>query len=229
MNPTHILLVEDDDDIARLVQQVLERSGFHVERCTDLTCAQRHLPGKYALLVLDRLLPDGEGLHWLAQRREAGLTLPVLMLTALDDEAERVAGLEGGADDYLGKPFSLAELAARVKALLRRAPAPARRHIGALELDLDGQRALWKGRDLRLNRKELQLLAHFVRHVGQVCDKQTLLNDVWGTDHDGYEHTLNVTVNRLRSKLKRAGAPSKAIETRWGVGYRLNPKPLEDA
>lgn len=229
MSRTRILIVEDDDDIARLVQQTLEQSGFSVERCAQLGCAERLLPGEFAMLVLDRLLPDGEGLHWLADQRSKGLRLPVLMLTALDDEAERVAGLEGGADDYLGKPFSLAELAARVKALLRRAPAPPLTRIGALQLDVDGQRALWKGRDLRLNRKEFQLLAHLVRHVDRVCHKQMLLDEGWGTDHDGYEHTLNVTVNRLRGKLKQAGAPSEAIETRWGVGYRLNAAVLEEA
>lgn len=229
MSAAHILLVEDDDDIARLIQQALERSGFTVKRCSHLTCADRHVRGDCALLVLDRLLPDGEGLHWLAQHRSEGLSLPVLMLTALDDEAERVAGLEGGADDYLGKPFSLAELAARVKALLRRAPAPSRTRIGAFQLDTEGQRALWKGQDLRLNRKEFQLLAHLVRHADRVCNKQILLNEVWGTDHDGYEHTLNVTINRLRGKLRQAGAPSEAVETRWGVGYRFNTATLEEA
>lgn len=222
-----ILLIEDNEDIARLVELHLAPIGCRVQRVADgaegLDAALRGQPD---LLVLDLMLPGLDGLEICRRLRGAGRMLPILMLTARTGELDRVLGLELGADDYLAKPFSVLELVARVKALLRRAahtaPAEARDELvlGALHIDAERRTVQVRGAPVELTAKEFDLLLHFARHPGRVMTRLQLLQQVWGYGHSGYEHTVNTHINRLRGKIERDANRPEIIETVWGVGYR---------
>jgi len=225
-----VLLVEDQRELADLLRLHLEDQGWTVEAVHDGTSGlARALEEPPALLVLDVMLPGIDGLEVLRRVRAADPRLPLLMLTARAEELDKVLGLELGADDYLTKPFSIRELIARVRALLRRselAGAPGEDEGGEelrfaeLRLQPAKRRALLDGRPLELTAQEFDLLLVFARHPGRAYSRQELLDRVWGYQFAGYSHTVNSHINRLRGKLEPGGQP-RFIRTVWGVGYRF--------
>lgn len=227
-----ILIVEDDPDIARLVQMHLRDMECRADIAADGDQAlQRFRRGGYDLVVLDLMLPGRDGLSVCRQLRAMSGYVPILMLTAKSSELDRVLGLEMGADDYLTKPFSIPELMARIKALFRRVEALAAATEeddgsgpivhGELEIDPARHRVSVAGRVVELTAREFRLLHHFARHPGRVYSRAQLLDQVWGYDHQGYEHTVNTHINRLRSKIERDPANPDFILTVWGVGYKF--------
>jgi DNA-binding response OmpR family regulator len=211
-----VLVVEDDATVRELVGFHLSRAGFDVVEAPDASSAWQRLDGVDAV-VLDRMLPDLSGVAWL-RRLRAGphAALPVLMLTARASEVDRVEGLEAGADDYLVKPFSAAELVARVRALLRRVRPVQRLTFCDLSVDLEGARVALAGRELALTRREYELLACLASHPGRAFTRTELLDRVWGEDFVGTERTVDQHVAQLRARL---GA--ERIETVRGRGYRF--------
>lgn len=181
------------------------------------------------MLILDIMLPDSDGLTICEQVRKNDQQTPILMLTARSSEYDRVLGLDTGADDYLTKPFSFMELSARVKALFRRSGAqvdntekqPQEIELGDLHIDLRSRRVTVSGRQVELTAREFDLLTHFALNPGQVFTRSQLLKDVWGYHHDGYEHTVNTHINRLRNKIEQQPDNPDYILTVWGVGYQL--------
>jgi DNA-binding response OmpR family regulator len=182
------------------------------------------------LIILDLRLPGVDGLEICRRLRQESKQVPILMLTSKSSELDRVVGLEIGADDYLTKPFSILELMARVKAIMRRAEflrqsandVPEEIRVGCLAIDPGTRRASVRNRQVELTAREFELLQHFARHPGRVFRRIELLDRVWGYGHDGYEHTVNSHINRLRSKIEQNPAKPKLIVTVWGVGYKLD-------
>lgn len=218
-----ILLVEDDPQVGELVKRYLEKEGMEVfwVRSGGEALAQVWQGEQPDLVVLDRGLPDKEGLEVLKELRELDPLLPVLLLTGRSDEDSRVEGLLEGADDYLGKPFSLKELLARIKALLRRAGKEGRRRFGPLELDLEARQAYLEGEPLRLSPTELNLLLTLVQAPGRVYTREELLERVWGPDFPGSERVVDAYIRLLRKKLKDDAQAPRFIETVVGMGYRF--------
>lgn len=229
--PKKILVVEDDPEIADLVALHLRDQGWEVERAADGRSAlARVRRGGWDLVVLDLMLPDLDGLEVCRAIRARDDYCPVLMLTARSSEVDRVVGLELGADDYLTKPFSVRELVARVRALFRRAEALGRpsdtqdqEPVEAFGLALDParRRAAVRGHPVQLTAREFDLLLHFARHPGRVFTRAQLLDRVWGYGHEGYEHTVNTHINRLRAKIEEDPAHPRYVLTVWGVGYKF--------
>jgi len=235
LNPRRVLVVEDDSDIAGLLGLHLQDLGCTVEFARDGAqgLARATKAGDWSLIVLDLQLPHVDGLEICRQvRAHAGYT-PILMLTARAGEPDRVLGLETGADDYLTKPFSVVEFAARVKAILRRAerlscPSSVELRItrcGELEIDLERRTAHRAGQRLELTAREYDLLAFLAERPGRVFSRAQLLDQVWGTTRDTFEHTVNSHINRLRAKLEPNHSQPRYVETVWGVGYRLASEP----
>jgi two-component system, OmpR family, response regulator len=229
--PHRILVIEDNHDIARLIELHLKDLCYQVDLDTDgRTGLQRAMTGNYDLIILDIMLPGLDGLEVCRRLRGASNQTPVLMLTARTTELDRVLGLELGADDYLTKPFSIMELLARVKAIIRRAGLAHTQHpdnsstiihINGLLID-PARRAVSVGdAAVELTAREFDLLHYFASHPGQVFSREQLLNSVWGYGHDGYEHTVNSHINRLRKKIERDPADARYILTVWGVGYKF--------
>ncbi|MBV7544332.1 two-component system response regulator CreB [Acidovorax sp. sic0104] len=225
-----LLLLEDDPAIARTVAYALERDGLAVTHSLLVDDARRQIRAShFDLLVLDVGLPDGSGLDLLRELRHAERTstVPVLMLSAHGEEIDRVLGLELGADDYLAKPFSPRELAARVKALLRRAgarpvagAAPPAAHI--FKDDEHGQRISLRGQPLALTRREYRLLAHLLRGAGRIHSREALLAAAWGDDSDSTDRTVDTHIKTLRAKLREVDAATEYISTHRGMGYCLD-------
>lgn len=237
MSARNVLLIEDDGDIARLLTLHLEDLGCNVSVCHDgqegLT---RALDGSaWSLMVLDLTLPGLDGLDICRHVRLSAAYTPILMLTARASEFDRVSGLENGADDYLTKPFSVVEFAARVKAILRRVEQLARNpplqlrcmRSAELQLDLDRREARRAGAHLNLTAKEFDLLAYLMQNPTQVFSRSQLLDRVWGTTHDPFEHTVNSHINRLRGKVEPDPTMPQYIITVWGVGYRFGGERIE--
>jgi len=228
-----VLVIEDDPDIGRLVTLQLAELGCECRLVDDgVTGLAEAQEGRYDLIILDLMLPRLDGLQICRRLRAAERHTPILMLTAKSSELDRVLGLELGADDYLTKPFSMLELAARVKGVFRLAEvvaatlaqeAPQAQLIeqGALRIDLQRHEVRLQGQPLELTAKEFELLAHFARAPGRVFTRAQLLDQVWGYHHSGYEHTVNSHINRLRSKIERDPGNPEFIQTVWGVGYRF--------
>jgi DNA-binding response OmpR family regulator len=226
-----ILIVEDEAPLSDLVRSHLEQEGHTVDQAFDghaaLTDADRARPD---LVILDWMLPGLDGLSVCRELRRKHL-MPILMLTARGDVADRVTGLEVGADDYLGKPFSIVELAARVAALLRRvaldsasADDPAQPlTFATLVLDPAGHRATLAGSSLDLSRREMDLLEILLRHPGRTFSRDFLLERLWDPDFDGLDRAVDTQMVRLRRKLGDLGV---CIETVWGAGYRFRPELL---
>ena len=229
-NPPRILLVEDDEDIARLILLHLRDIDAHVRHCDrgddGLSLA---LDRTWDLIVLDLRLPGLSGLDVCRKLREQGHTTPILMLTAKSSELDRVLGLELGADDYLAKPFSPLELVARIKALLRRSSMNAQPEAGAdhplergpFTICTQSHTVTLHGEPVDLTSREFDLLLRFAREPGRVFRRSELLDEVWGYGHDGYEHTVNTHINRLRRKIEADPGEPKYVVTVWGVGYRF--------
>ncbi|MCW5634470.1 MAG: response regulator transcription factor [Rubrivivax sp.] len=236
--PRRILVVEDERDIAELVALHLADLPAQVTLASEgLGGLDLALRQPWDALVLDIRLPGLSGLDLCRELRACASPLPILMLTARDSELDRVLGLELGADDYLTKPFSVLELRSRVKALIRRSTLTAARHDeaaahgpqavvhDALRVDRLQRRAWLAAAEIALTPREFDLLWHFVQHPGRVFTRAQLLAEVWGHGYDGYDHTVNSHINRLRSKLGDERAESAFIHTVWGVGYRFEVRP----
>ncbi|OYY90313.1 MAG: DNA-binding response regulator [Sphingomonas sp. 28-66-16] len=219
-----ILLAEDDQDTARLVEQGLIDLGHQVTRVADGDSAMRiGAQDNFDVVVLDRMLPGIDGVEVLERWRAAGVSTPVLMLTALGGIMDRVAGLEAGADDYLVKPFAMPELAARLTALLRRPPlaeSAVRLSVGGIEVDLLKREVHRDGREIHLQPRELALLEQLMRNAGKVVTRTMFLERVWGFYFDPQTNIVESHLSRLRSKLNE-GFDSDPIQTLRGVGYRL--------
>ena len=229
MSSPSILLVEDDRDLAALLRLHLEDAGCAVEAVGDGALAlQKALQHPYDLVVLDLMLPGMDGLEVCRQLRAASRTVPVLMLTAQGDVTARVEGLETGADDYVAKPFSIPEVLARVKALIRRvemdrpaADPDETIGFGALAVRPHDRRVTLHGASVELTQKELDLLVLLARHPGRAFSRQELLDQVWGYQYAGYAHTVNTHINRLRGKIEPDPSDPQYVRTVWGVGYRF--------
>ncbi|MBI3560779.1 MAG: response regulator transcription factor [Gammaproteobacteria bacterium] len=233
-NPVQaLLIVEDNRDIAGLVALHLRDAGYAVRLAHDgregLCCAQATA---FDLILLDLMLPGIDGIDICRQLRQQQNNTPILMLTARSTEVDRVLGLNVGADDYLTKPFSIHELLARVKAILRRVQVSRDNlhletsrddnlRVGEIEINRQGRSVKKAGTLIDLTVREFELLLHFAVHPGRVYSRAQLLDNVWGHGHDGYEHTVNSHINRLRAKIEPDPANPRYILTVWGVGYKF--------
>jgi DNA-binding response OmpR family regulator len=226
------LIIEDDPNLAELVQLHLRDVGCAADIADDgVTGMEMFKDGNYELVVLDIMVPRKDGLSVCRDIRRLPGYVPILMLTAKSTEFDRVRGLETGADDYLTKPFSVRELVARVKALLRRVDALTPETTdgvenetierGNMRITVSKREVCVNGENITLTAKEFDLLAHFARNPGQVFNRVQLLDQVWGYNHEGYEHTVNSHINRLRAKIETDPAKPKYILTVWGVGYKF--------
>lgn len=225
-----LLLVEDDDAIADALRLHLEQAGYRLHRESNGVLAMAAIDRqRWDMVLLDLMLPGADGWDVCRHLRARHADVPVIMLSARTTEAHRVLGLELGADDYLAKPFSMLELVARVRALLRRmeqlrlAPvANARLSFGPFQLDTE-RRELMRGADvIPLTLREFDLLHFMLRHPGRAFSRSELLQRVWGAGFDGYEHTVNSHINRLRTKIELDPREPARIVTVWGVGYRFD-------
>ncbi len=226
----HVLIVEDDVHIANLLRMHLRDEGYEVTHAATGDDGLRLLEaGSWNALVLDLMLPGVDGLEICRRARAMTRYTPIIITSARASEVHRILGLELGADDYLAKPFSILELVARVKALLRRVEAMARNaridaggiDVAGIRIDPVARTARVDGDALELTPREFDLLYFFARHPDQVYSRMDLLNQVWGHRHDGYEHTVNTHINRLRNKIERDPATPRRILTVWGRGYKL--------
>lgn len=229
----NILVVEDDHDIADLLRMHLGDLGADVAIAHSGTQGLAELENhRFDLAILDIMLPGMDGLDLCKHIRARDDYTPILMLTAKSSELDRVIGLEIGADDYLTKPFNIRELLARVKAIFRRVESlspgnstPNKRQmlqLGDLVIDAGKRSVLLNDKAIELTAKEFDLLWHFAHHPGQVFTRTQLLDSIWGYGHDGYEHTVNSHINRLRTKIETDPSKPRYILTVWGIGYKFN-------
>ena len=218
-----LLLVEDDVELARILEDGLREHSINVSRATTAAEGRTRATHEgFDVVVLDVMLPGGTGFEVCKDLRKRGIDTPILMLTARDALDDRVHGLEAGADDYLAKPFAFRELLARLRALARRRPAlqPSQVTVADLEVDLSTRRVTRAGRQIELTAKEFALLEFFVQHEGQVVDRAAITAHVWDDNHDPFTNVLEVLVRRLRRKIDDEFEP-KLIHTLRGAGYRF--------
>lgn len=226
-----VLVVEDQREIADLVRLHLSDIDCRVKLAFDGPSGLADaIANRYDLIILDLMLPGESGLEICRRLRAHDDYTPILMLTSRTSELDRVLGLELGADDYLTKPFSIAELQARVKAIFRRVKAIAAGNLtsntvvraGHMVIDADRRSVTLLGKQIDLTAKEFDLLMHLAQNPGRVYTREQLLDFVWGYNHTGYQHTVNSHINRLRSKIERDPANPVYIKTVWGVGYKFS-------
>jgi DNA-binding response OmpR family regulator len=222
-----VLVVDDDDTVASVVVNYLERAGYETRQIGDGQAALDAINASEPdLVVLDLMLPGMGGLEVCRHVRKLWPNLPVIMLTALSEPEDRIAGLEVGADDYVTKPFSPRELVLRVDSVLRRAammPAPAAKRVltaGPITVDTAARRATRNGQELALTVRELDLLAFLMAHPGEAFNREQLMREVWGWTF-GDQSTVTVHVRRLREKVEENPTKPTLIQTVWGIGYRL--------
>jgi len=227
-----ILIIEDDKEISDLIRLHLNDSGYETVQCGDgasgLATAQAE---SFDLIILDIVLPELDGLEVCKKLRAAESYVPILMLTSRADEVDRVLGLELGADDYMTKPFGIRELIARVRAIVRRVELGASqsnngdagevRTFGELVIDTAKRKVTLNGKAVDLTVKEFDLLKLFSSSPGRTYSRDVLLSMVWGYQFDGYEHTVNSHINRLRAKIERDPSNPTYVKTVWGYGYRF--------
>jgi DNA-binding response OmpR family regulator len=225
-----ILIIEDDRDIADLISIHIQDIGFDTEKIHDgREGLIRALEEEYELIILDLKLPGMEGLEVCRKLRMEKIDTPIIMLTSKSEEIDKVLGLEIGADDYMTKPFSIRELVARVKTVLRRGKRekdPDKKQGEVLQRKnfyLDVSRRIVKtyGRQVELSPKEFDMLVLMASNPGKTYSRLDLLNQVWGVDFEGFEHTVNSHINRLRSKIETNMNQPEFILTTWGVGYKF--------
>ena len=225
-----ILIIEDDPNISELLEIHLGDLGYQLNQAADgVAGVQKFEEGEYALVILDLMLPKLDGFEVCKQIRAQNTYTPILMLTSKSEELDKVLGLELGADDYITKPFSIRELMARIKAIFRRIEADKDKAtgdskskeliFGDLKIYLEKRKVLLDKTPIDLTAKEFDLLALFASNPGRAYSRQELLDIVLGYQFDGYEHTVNSHINRLRSKIEQDPANSKYIKTVWGIGY----------
>jgi two-component system OmpR family response regulator len=231
-----VLVVEDAEKLARALKTGLEAEGYAVDVLYDGSAARRRIAARraapdaagaekqlpYDLVILDVMLPGVDGFTLCRELRDQGLSVPVLMLTARDATADKVTGLDSGADDYLVKPFAFEELLARIRTLLRRPRhvLPPLLSLGTLTLDPATREARLAGEPLALSPKELSLLELFLRHRGEALSRERILERAWDEEFDTFSNIVDVYAGRLRRKLERPGAGVR-LETVRGVGYAL--------
>ena len=226
-----VLIIEDEEDLAGLVKRHLEDQGFAVQTAfrgdAGLHAAESQ---SFDLILLDLMLPGMDGLEVCRRLRAQSVATPILMVTARTTEVDKVLGLESGADDYITKPFGIAELTARIKAMLRRMDSLAASagtaaqpiEVGTLmRIEPVTREVRLDGKLVTLTPKEFDLLLHFARNPGRVFTRAQLLDAVWGYSHDGYEHAVNCHINRLRAKIERDQTHPDLLLTVWGVGYKF--------
>lgn len=226
-----ILIIEDNRDLAHLLESHLRDLAFQVDLSFDgVAGLAKANSDNYDLVILDLMLPGLGGIEICQRLRRKSSYVPILMLTAKSSEMDRVVGLEVGADDYVTKPFSIRELLARVKAIFRRVDeltdgtkqeSQAVIRSGDLVIDPIKRSAHIEDRAVDLTAKEFDLLLHFARNPGKVYTRSQLLDTVWGYGHEGYEHTVNSHINRLRAKIEEDPAHPAYVLTVWGVGYKF--------
>lgn len=231
-----LLIVEDDENIAELLQLHLREEGFTVTHAANGNIGMALLnQGGWDALILDLMLPGVDGLEICRHARTMTRYTPIIIISARSGETHRILGLELGADDYLAKPFSMLELVARVKALFRRQEAMSKNlRLDAGVLIFDNLAIDPLARDVQLNHqsveltpREFDLLYFFARHPDKVFSRLSLLKQVWGYEHEGYEHTVNTHINRLRIKIEDNPAEPNFIRTVWGKGYKFTAQPHE--
>jgi len=226
----NVLIVEDNQDIANLIQMHLTDSGCQTTISNDgVEAVAQTNQQDFDLVILDLMLPQMDGLDVCRCIRKQSHYTPIVMLTSKSSELDRVIGLEVGADDYVTKPFSIRELLARVKSQFRRAEATSSSanpshdlQYGELCINPENRQVTLKERNIDLTAKEFDLLYKFAKNPGHVYSRSQLLDSVWGYGHEGYEHTVNSHINRLRSKIEETPAQPEYIMTVWGVGYKFN-------
>jgi len=232
--PRDILVIEDNRDLARLLELHLSDLSYRVDLAFDGEAGWNLiLQNSYDLIILDLMLPGIDGLEICRRLRSQPAHTAILMLTSKAAELDRVLGLEMGADDYVTKPFSIRELMARVKAIfrridnlqtenrIRRNDQPTIIRAGDLTIEPERRKVTLNSKTVDLTAKEFELLLHFARHAGRVFSRAQLLDKVWGYGHDGYEHTVNSHINRLRSKIEKNPAQPEYVLTVWGIGYKF--------
>lgn len=229
MTMKKILIVEDDMNIAELVSIHLKDLGFEVDFAHHgLKGLQLALQNSYQMIILDIMLPEMDGFEICRKYRAHDQHTPILMLTSKSEEIDKVLGLELGADDYLTKPFSIRELIARVKAILRRSETKASSQekdeldVGPIKINRNKRYTEVEGIRVELSPKEFDLLHLLCSNPGATYSREQLLNEVWGYEFKGYEHTVNSHINRLRSKIEKDMNNPNYILTTWGVGYRFS-------
>lgn len=225
-----ILIVEDDTDLVKLMKINLGDQGYEVHTAGDgLKALELFSEKSPSLIILDIMLPKMDGFEVCKQIRQQDRRVPILMLTAKAEEVDKIHGLELGADDYMTKPFSVRELAARVKAIFRRIKVdrekddklPEKLEFDELEIYPNKRKVVLSGNTIELTSKEYDLLLLFSSNPGKAYSREQLLNQVWGYSYEGYSHTVNSHINRLRSKIESNPSDPHYIKTVWGVGYRF--------
>ena len=228
----NILIIEDDEELVELLKIHLGDLECQTVACYRGDDGLKEAVSKtYDLIVLDVMLPGKDGLEVCRELRAKNISTPILMLTARSEEIDKVLGLEMGADDYLTKPFSVREFIARVKAIFRRAGmqtvqshtmSESLMNYDSLGIDLDKRKVTLDGQRVELSPKEFELLALLASNPGKSYNRNQLLNLIWGYDFEGYEHTVNSHINRLRSKIEPDMEQPSFVLTTWGVGYRFS-------
>lgn len=225
MNNLRILHVEDDEQTARMVSEIMSRTGDRVTTVANGKEGLRRASEEpFDLVILDRMLPDMTGIDIVTKLRAAGLAIPVLMLSALGRTENRIQGLDAGVDDYLAKPFEDEELVARVRALHRRATGQAHSAViifGDMECHIKARTAHRQGKHIALSPKEFELFKYFMQNAGEIVTREMLLHNVWNLNFDPQTNVIDVNVGRLRRKLEE-GFDNSVLETIWGAGYRLH-------
>ena len=238
MEARKVIIVEDDSEICELLKIHLSDMDCDVQIYQDgFEGYQGIQSGKSDLIILDIKLPNMDGIEICQKVRANDVTTPIIMLTARSEEIDRVLGLEVGADDYMTKPFSIREFIARVKAIFRRAKIieerlskeqnPRLLEYGGLTVDVEKRKVIRDETKIELSPKEFELLVLMASHPGKSYNRSQLLSLIWGYDFEGYEHTVNSHINRLRAKLEPNMAKPQYIITTWGVGYKFNEELAE--
>lgn len=225
-----VLIVEDDNEISNLLEIHLKDLNCEIKQVFDgRSGLDFALSNEYNLIILDIMLPEMDGLEVCKEIRRKDINTPVLMLTSKSEEMDKVLGLEFGADDYLTKPFSIREFIARVKAIFRRTDILSRNSddnkkisFDNLVIETENRKVILNDERIELTPKEFDLLHLMASHPGRSYSREQLLNQIWGYQFSGYDHTVNSHINRLRSKIEADVSNPKYILTTWGIGYRFN-------
>ncbi len=226
-----ILIIEDNKELVHLLELHLRDFAFNVDSAFDGVAGMAKAESMvYDLIILDLMLPGLDGLEICKRIRSKSPYIPILMLTSKSSELDRVLGLEMGADDYVTKPFSIMELMSRVKAIFRQIDhlknekkddSPEIIRAGGMVIDVEKRVVVLNGKPVETTAREFDLMLHFARHPGHVYTRSQLLDKVWGYGHEGYEHTVNSHINRLRAKIENDPAQPRYILTVWGIGYKF--------